>query len=196
MNDLHEWKYQRHKIIQTTRNPSGSCTFSLTLFGVLVTLLLLSTRNKLPMGLFYKRYRYCKYFDTIAKNYATKLPLIFGNWDYLKSVIGTFAYTNFHSILNKAYRNMIFNVSVINGGNRELYFGVKAIAEHKRNELQRVNEASLDAIYFFRDDISGGDDTKVYNNSLRLKKIYDLASYVQTLVHSSGHFSSFTTYFT
>lgn len=184
-NDLHEWKYQRHKIIQANRNPNGSSTFCLTLFGVLVALLLLSTGKKFPMGLFYKRDKYRKYFDTIAKNYATKLPLIFRNWDYLKSVLGTFAYTNFHPILNKAYRNMIFNVSVINGGNRELYFGVKALAEHKRIELQRVNEASLNAIYFFRDDISSGDNTKIYNNSLRLKKIYDLASYVHTLVHSS-----------
>ena len=81
---------------------------------------------------------------------------------------------------------MIFNVSVINGGNRELYFGVKSIAEHKRNELLRVEEASLSAIYFFRDDISSGDNTKIYNNSLRLKKIYDLTSYVKTLVHPSG----------
>ena len=86
--DLHEWKYQRHKIIQTNRNPSGASTFCLTLFGVLVALLLLGTGKKLPMGLFYKGYKYCKYFDTIAKNYATKLPLIFGNWDYLKSVLG------------------------------------------------------------------------------------------------------------
>ena len=64
--------------------------------------------------------------------------------------------------------------------------GVKSIAEHKRNELLRVEEASLSAIYFFRDYISSGDNTKIYNNSLRLKKIYDLTSYVKTLVNPSG----------
>ncbi|QUC65559.1 hypothetical protein NsoK4_04815 [Nitrosopumilus sp. K4] len=109
--------------ISTKRNPGNK--YRLSLFGILYCL------DRLHLEKFE--------VDKMAKNYAVVLPLVFGNWDLLKSIIGDNVYNL--SLLGKGL--LFDNLHVLTIDNSEFYelimfFNIKS------NQLsQSLNETKI-----------------------------------------------------
>jgi hypothetical protein len=112
--------------------------YELSLYGLMVVIAIIRYHDmgKMRHNLFYKDMVFPDYFNKIAKNYQDKLPLIFGKWDILKKVLKLFAEYNFDIIVNKDFRQRAFNSrSIVEGGNKELLYGIEQIALQNRNGL-------------------------------------------------------------
>jgi len=114
---------QIHKAI-TVLESQGVKTFSLSLYGVLMVLYIIRKMelNSLPQGLFYE-IGLEEYFDVIAKNYKSKIPLILGKWGVLKSYLGEISYLNFDVITVRNVRERFFQASIYDDGNRDFIWG-------------------------------------------------------------------------
>ena len=98
-----------HKAITESESSKGVKTFKLSLFGVLLVLFIIRKNDAgaMPQGLFYE-HNLQQYFDTIAKNYKGKIPLIFGKWSLLKSTIQEISCLNMDVITSKKTRERVF----------------------------------------------------------------------------------------
>lgn len=112
----------------------GRVTYESSLFGAMLCLVLIhyNGTGKLKCGLYFKEYSPEQYYDKIASNYKTKLPLIFGKWNYLRRVLKVLAIYRLDTILN---RDGITNhnqnsPSVVLGGAKELCDGIQTILSH------------------------------------------------------------------
>lgn len=87
-------------------NKTNENSYELSLFGVALALATISynDRHRLKHGLHYQNIGYPDYFDNIIHNYQHKLPLIFGKWRILKSILKLFSAYNFDVILDKELR--------------------------------------------------------------------------------------------
>jgi predicted transcriptional regulator len=134
-------KYQDfllHSTILVKQNNKGVNTYELSLFGVMLSLTLVRyyDMNKLKLGLYYTNISFPNYYDKIASNYEDKLPLIFGKWKLLKDILRLFSAYNFDIVLDKDLRLRDYDkVSIIRGGNNELYDGIREIIFQTRQQL-------------------------------------------------------------
>ncbi len=99
--------------------------------------------NKLRYGLYYKDMLFEDYYDKIASNYENKLPLIFGKWNLLKKELYTMSAYNFGIILDRQARSDIMAKSFLEGGNKELYDSVAAVALHSQKQLSELRLKGL-----------------------------------------------------
>lgn len=98
--------------------------------------------DKLKNGLYYRNILFTDYYDKIASNYQDKLPLVFGKWSLLKNILRSYSAYNFDIILDRELRlgdsNMI---SIISGGNKELYYSIREIVLQTRGQIEHVANA-------------------------------------------------------
>jgi hypothetical protein len=139
--DVNEWRFVIHRVITQTVTSVGDKTFNLSLFGVIMVLYIVVKNHDgmLPNGLFhayyFQQYFDMVVFDMVVKNYKNKIPLIFGKWSLLQSLLGESAYHCFDVILNKNVREKSFKNSVAHSGNRELYEGLTESIKFTQKEL-------------------------------------------------------------
>jgi DNA-binding PadR family transcriptional regulator len=135
-----DWRFHIHKTIVIKTNAAGNNVYELSLFGVLLvqTVILYNQMNKLQYGLYYNDMLFEDYYDKIASNYQNKLPLIFGKWNLLKKVLRTMSAHNFSIILDGKARSDIMAKSFLEGGNKELYDSVAAVALHSQKQLSEL----------------------------------------------------------
>jgi DNA-binding PadR family transcriptional regulator len=138
--DKTDWRFQLHKTIVVKTDATGNNVYELSLFGVLLvqTVILYNQMNKLQFGLYYNDMLFGDYYDKIASNYQNKLPLIFGKWNLLKKVLRTMSAHNFSIILDGKARSDIMAKSFLEGGNKELYDSVAAVALHSQKQLSEL----------------------------------------------------------
>lgn len=88
-----------------------------------------------------------RYYDKIASNYPEKLPLIFGKWDLLKSDL---RFEIFPSIFDYLFldKSEISSLSVMLGGNKEIYDNVMAATLASVNNLSMVYDAGITALNY------------------------------------------------
>ncbi len=132
------WDFLLHNTVIVSHNSEGVKTYELSLFGVILVLTLVRyyDMDKLNPGLYYRDILFPDYYDKIASNYQNKLPLIFGKWNLLKKILRIFAAYNFDIILdNKIQLRDTDKLSVVRGGNKELYDGIREIVLQTRQQL-------------------------------------------------------------
>ena len=139
------WDLLLHSAITYKRNGRDSKkTYELSLFGIILALFLVRyyDMEKLKQGLHYNDITFADYYDKIAYNYQDKLPLIFGKWKLLKNVLKIYSAYYFDIILNKEVRlSDSEKFSIIRGGNKELYDGIKEIKMQTRLQFGEIANA-------------------------------------------------------
>ena len=87
-----------------------------------------------------------KDYDKIASNYKDKLPLIFGKWKLLKLVLD---FDSFPSIFDYLFLSKpeILSLSVLLGGNKEIYDNIRSAALSTINKFFIVYDDCTSAIY-------------------------------------------------
>jgi hypothetical protein len=124
------WGFLLHNTVIVTQNNDGIKTYDLSLFGVILVLTLVRyyDMGRLNHGIYYRNISFSNYYDKIAANYQDKLPLIFGKWNLLKDILRLYAAYNFDIILDKEIRLRDSDkLSIIRGGNKELYDSIREI---------------------------------------------------------------------
>jgi DNA-binding PadR family transcriptional regulator len=143
-----DWRFQIHNAISQS-NSKG--TFRLTIFGILMVLFIIlkNHQGKLPHGLM-KKDDVQSYFDKIASNYKSAIPLIFEKWQLLQSFLKEYSYLNFIQILDRQLREKSFDSSVLDGGTKELYIGMRETTLASRRQLIELQTAGMNVIFNFR----------------------------------------------
>ena len=145
------WDLLLHNVIivkQDTKD--NTTTYGLSLFGVMLALVLvrLHDRGRLKHGLYYENISFSEYYDKIACNYQRILPLIFGKWNLLNTILGMYSAYNFDVILDKEIRIREFDkISINRGGNRELYDAIREIVSQDRGQLTEIARAGRTELY-------------------------------------------------
>lgn len=124
------WDLLLHNTVIVRQNNDGIKIYDLSLFGVILALTLVRyyDMGKLNHGLYYRNIPFLDYYDKMASNYQDKLPLIFGKWNLLKDILRLYAGYNFDIIVDKEIRLRDSDkLSIIRGGNKELYDGIREI---------------------------------------------------------------------
>jgi hypothetical protein len=146
--------------------------YELSLIGVLLMLAIksLTIRDKISIPSSAK-FSYNK----IASNYKDKLPLIFGKWDLLKKSILDF--DSFPSIFDYLFldKSEILSLSVLLGGNKEIYDNIRSAALSTINKLFVVYDEGISAI-------QSDDCPQEFLNSKCYQFIQDKLREIETLV--------------
>jgi DNA-binding PadR family transcriptional regulator len=136
------WNFLRHNIVIARYNEHGIATYELSLFGIILVLTII--RYNGVEGLYYSNISFLLYYDKIASNYQNKLPLVFGKWNLLKTVLKEFSAYNFDIILDRDVRiKGIDRLSITAGGNKELYDTIQEIVLHNLRQLAKFAEVGL-----------------------------------------------------
>jgi len=113
--------------------------------------------DKLKHGLYYKDILFADYYDKIASNYKDKLPLIFGKWNLLRGILRLFSAYNFDIVLDKEIRLRDSDkLSIIRGGNKELYDGIREIVLQTRQQLENFATVGLNIWSHYIEGIQNG----------------------------------------
>ncbi len=138
-NNKKYWDFLLHSTIRVEENRKDySKTYELSLFGLILALTLIRyyDMDKLKQGLYYNNISFVDYYDAIASKYRDKLPLIFGKWHLLKDILGIYSDYNFDVIVDKEIHSRDSNkLSIMRGGNKELYDSVREIVLQTRQQL-------------------------------------------------------------
>src|SRR6185437_13925330 len=91
------------------------------------------------------------YYNTIASNYPDKLPLIFGKWKLLKDALN---FDFFLSLFDYLFldKSEISSLSVLLGGNKEIYDNIRSDTLGKINKFLQVYDDGNSAVQ--SDDVS------------------------------------------
>jgi hypothetical protein len=112
-----------------------------------------------------------EYFDKMATNYLTMLPLIFGRWNDLKEKFGSLLYDSFNFLISREARFNSMNKSIWLGGNKEFYDDLKALAEDTHVKLYPIYIGGLETMKRFEEYSTIYNSSKIA--SVR-KKLYDI----------------------
>ena len=131
--------------IQKAGEDSGSTTakYELSLLGVLLTLATKSLMRQRQEKTFSYADRY--YYNKIASTYPDKLPLMFGKWKFLKDALN---FDFFPSLFDYLFldRSEISSLSVLLGGNKEIYDNIRSDTLGKINKFLKVYDDGISAV--------------------------------------------------
>ncbi|MGH9978094.1 MAG: hypothetical protein ACRD8Z_20005, partial [Nitrososphaeraceae archaeon] len=139
------WDFLLHNTVLAKQNKEEHTKiYELSLFGVILALTLIRyyDMDKLTNGLYHNNISFGEYYDRIASNYQDKLPLIFGKWKILKSILQLYSAYIFDIILDKEIRLRDSDkFSVIRGGNKELLDSIREIMLQTRQQIEAFANA-------------------------------------------------------
>jgi len=131
--------------IQEAGEASGSTNerYELSLLGVLLILATKSLMRQRQEKTFSYADRY--YYNKIASTYPDKLPLIFGKWKFLKDALN---FDFFPSLFDYLFldRSEISSLSVLLGGNKEIYDNIRSDTLGKINKFLKVYDDGISAV--------------------------------------------------
>ncbi len=131
--------------IQKAGEDSGSTTakYELSLLGVLLMLATKSLMRQRQEKTFSYADRY--YYNKIASTYPDKLPLIFGKWKFLKDALN---FDFFPSLFDYLFldKSEILSLSVLLGGNKEIYDNIRSDTLGKINKFLKVYDDGISAV--------------------------------------------------
>ncbi len=138
------WDFIQHNLINITVNKNGEKFFELSLFGVILILKLIRSLHfygvKKEKTLYFDNISFKEYAEKIVKNYDRKLPLIFGKWPLLKSILKDYAICNFDKIINEHFFQDCTG-SISRGGNNEFFYSIREIILQTRQQLTEFYDA-------------------------------------------------------
>jgi DNA-binding PadR family transcriptional regulator len=145
-----------HTLIVSKEAADVGVVYELSLFGVMLAMAIISyhfvgidifrqrtiynNSDVIPrLKLFYNDIDQKEYYDTIAKNYKDKIPLIFGKWDFLKSELGAMLYDSFDFLIYKSSRSDNMDKSIWSLGNKEFYDEIQELTYNAIDRLSPIH---------------------------------------------------------
>jgi DNA-binding MarR family transcriptional regulator len=179
--------------IQKAGEDSGSTNekYELSLLGVLLMLATKSLMRQRQEKIF--QYSDGDYYNTIASNYHEKLPLIFGKWKLLKDALN---FDFFLSLFDYLFldKSEISSLSVLLGGNKEIYDNIRSDMLGKINKFLKVYDDGISAVQ--SDDFSkaylqkGGEHYQFIQEKLNgieiLLRYTSLKSFAKYMINKKG----------
>ncbi|MGB7638960.1 MAG: MarR family winged helix-turn-helix transcriptional regulator, partial [Nitrososphaeraceae archaeon] len=179
--------------IQKAGEDSGSTTekYELSLLGVLLMLATKSLMRKRQEKIFQDSDR--GYYNKIASTYPDKLPLIFGKWKLLKDALN---FDFFLSLFDYLFldKSEISSLSVLLGGNKEIYDNIRSDTLGKINKFLKVYDDGISAVQ--SDDFSkaylqkGGEHYQFIQEKLNgieiLLRYTSLKSFAKYMINKKG----------
>ena len=179
--------------IQEAGEASGSTNerYELSLLGVLLILATKSLMRQRQEKTFSYADRY--YYNKIASTYPDKLPLIFGKWKFLKDALN---FDFFPSLFDYLFldRSEISSLSVLLGGNKEIYDNIRSDTLGKINKFLKVYDDGISAVQ--SDDFSkaylqkGGEYYQFIQEKLNgieiLLRYTSLKSFAKYMINKKG----------
>jgi DNA-binding MarR family transcriptional regulator len=179
--------------IQEAGEASGSTneSYELSLLGVLLMLATKSLMRQRQEKTFSYADRY--YYNKIASTYPDKLPLIFGKWKFLKDALN---FDFFPSLFDYLFldRSEISSLSVLLGGNKEIYDNIRSDTLGKINKFLKVYDDGISAVQ--SDDFSkaylqkGGEYYQFIQEKLNgieiLLRYTSLKSFAKYMINKKG----------
>ena len=179
--------------IQEAGEASGSTNerYELSLLGVLLTLATKSLMRQRQEKTFSYADRY--YYNKIASTYPDKLPLMFGKWKFLKDALN---FDFFPSLFDYLFldRSEISSLSVLLGGNKEIYDNIRSDTLGKINKFLKVYDDGISAVQ--SDDFSkaylqkGGEYYQFIQEKLNgieiLLRYTSLKSFAKYMINKKG----------
>lgn len=135
-----------HHIIQKIPDRTGNTRFSLSLYGVMLMVYLIRNHNanRIVKSLFLMdKINIQHSLDTISNNYSNTLPLIFGQWDLLKSILKIMSVYDFDVIIDRQARSYILQTPALLNGSKEFYDALQGISLHSRKQLMDIFESGI-----------------------------------------------------
>jgi hypothetical protein len=137
-------------IITVNQEISDGLTYELSLFGVMLTLVIIfyNGKRKLQQDLYLKEYSFEKYCDKIAHNYSHKLPLIFGKWAHLRRILQVFAIYNFDVVLldEPPIESGSSSFSVSTERKEQAFHGIRTIIQYNNSLMQDLVKSGREAL--------------------------------------------------
>jgi DNA-binding MarR family transcriptional regulator len=177
--------------IQKEDSDSTTAKYELSLLGVLLMLATKSLMRKRQEKIF--QYSDGDYYNTIASNYHEKLPLIFGKWKLLKDALN---FDFFLSLFDYLFldKSEISSLSVLLGGNKEIYDNIRSDMLGKINKFLKVYDDGISAVQ--TDDFSkaylqkGGGHYQFIQEKLNgieiLLRYTSLKSFAKYMINKKG----------
>ena len=179
--------------IQKAGEDSGSTTakYELSLLGVLLMLATKSLMRQRQEKIFQDSDR--GYYNKIASTYPDKLPLIFGKWKLLKDALN---FDFFPSLFDYLFldKSEISSLSVLLGGNKEIYDNIRSDTLGKINKFLKVYDDGISAVQ--SDDFSkaylqkGGEHYQFIQEKLNgieiLLRYTSLKSFAKYMINKKG----------
>jgi hypothetical protein len=135
----------QEKIEKKAGEYSGSTNekYELSLLGLLLMLATKSLMRQRQEKTFQYSDRY--YYNKIASTYPDKLPLIFGKWKLLKDALN---FDFFPSLFDHLFldKSEISSLSVLLGGNKEIYDNIRSDTLGKINKFLKVYDDGISAV--------------------------------------------------
>gem|GEM_PF-3847962 len=177
------WRLQIHNSI--VQSPTKE-TYRLTVFGILMVLhiILKNHEGKLPHGLMNNN-TIQQYIDKIASNYKSKIPLLFEKWQFLTSYLKEYSYLNFKIILDRNLREKAFDGSVIDGGNKELYFGMRETVSASQKQLIDLQFAGINVVFNFQ--APQGTNNSYEDAQKKIQLCFHLFLYLTTIINPTDY---------
>lgn len=162
---------------------TGCCTYSLSLYGIMLVIFLIRSHERKKLGV--RLYLLAKFhiqqsLDIIANNYKILLPLIFGEWDLLKSILKVLSIYNFDVVIDKSARVNMLEVPVLLSGMKEFYDAIKNIAIYSRGELINFFNSGLSVLGEYENEL----EKDLNAASIVKSKLYEIST---LLAYSKGN---------
>ena len=142
-----------HHIIQKMTDKTGNTRFSLSLYGVMLTVFLILNHNanRIAKNLFLMDKIDIQHsLDIISDNYSGTLPLIFGQWDLLKSILKIMSVYNLDVIIDRKARSDVLQTPALLNGSKEFYDALQGISLHSRKQLMDIFESGISTYTSYR----------------------------------------------
>jgi hypothetical protein len=140
--------------------------YSLSLFGILLVLTLVSYHNMNWRNLYLLgNCSIQEAFDIIARNYENKLPLIFGQWDTLKEILKVLSVYNFDVIIDYQARSRFLETPAVMRGNKEYYEANRDIAIYNREQMRNLYNVGIMALERFYLNSEDKDNNNRYGEN-------------------------------
>ncbi|HXX95921.1 MAG TPA: hypothetical protein VEL11_02225 [Candidatus Bathyarchaeia archaeon] len=116
--------------------------YELSLLGILLVLTTISLKRRVETN---TSNTYINHYDTAAKIYQEKLPLVFGKWRLLKE---TLHFDRFPSLFDYLFidKSEILSLSVSLGGNKEIYDNIRAAGLRTVSKFSIIHNEGIHAL--------------------------------------------------
>jgi hypothetical protein len=118
------------------------------------------------------------------------LSLILGKWPRLKSFLEGYAFLDFGLILDKSTREFSYEEPLSEGGNKELYIGMKEIMYGSQRQLLELQNAGMKVLFNFSPDKGYTIESKTIDREdvhNRTKLVFYLFLYLTSVIRATDY---------
>jgi hypothetical protein len=126
--------------LRTQEDNKQDENYELSLLGILLVLTTITSKR------IEEDKTYFSHYDTAARNYQEKLPLVFGKWKLLKETLDFYQFSSLFDYLFGDYKSEILSLSVSLGGNKEIYDNIRAAGLRTISKFSTIHDEGVRAL--------------------------------------------------